>query len=428
VTCEWVDHPAQRHKLVAGPLGGLAVYRAHYGLGRGQWLRWRPTRGWIVDERARFGRFAGERALPAPGGLKILLVGSLGFNPERLMALEERGHQLYGLWLPHPEKWDTTGPLPYGNVEDIPFAPGWIERVRAIQPDVIYALLNWQAVPMIAEVAAAGLDIPMVYHFKEGPFICQEKGTWPALLRILDHSAGRIFISDEMFDWFQLATDGRFDPATVMILDGDLPKIDWLTDDWAPKLSAADGEIHTVCAGRPIGLDPFEALAAEGIHVHFYGEAFQQHTPNFIRAGLATGYMHLHPSVEPPDWVPELSRYDAGWFHVFDSYNGGDLRRAHWDDLNLAARLGTYAAAGLPWILKDTGAGRTSVGSLARRHDVGVFFRDFADLGRRLRDRPRIAAQTAHMRAARDQFAFDTHADALVAFFRAAIARHGARA
>src|SRR3712207_7309450 len=56
-----------------------------------------------LDERARFGRFAVPRDLPAEGGLKILLVGELGFNPERIVAFEERGHKLYGLWLPRPE-------------------------------------------------------------------------------------------------------------------------------------------------------------------------------------------------------------------------------------------------------------------------------------------------------------------------------------
>lgn len=31
VTCEWVDHPAQRHKVIQEPLGGVSSYRARYG-------------------------------------------------------------------------------------------------------------------------------------------------------------------------------------------------------------------------------------------------------------------------------------------------------------------------------------------------------------------------------------------------------------
>ncbi|MCW5850259.1 MAG: glycosyltransferase family 2 protein [Anaerolineae bacterium] len=421
LTCEWVDHAQQRSKQILPP-GGLAVYRQHYGVGRDEYLNWQPTRGAQVDERARYGRFAERRELPAPGGLKILLVGELGFNPERILAFEEAGHKLYGLWLPQPEGWDTTGPLPFGNVEDIPFAPGWADRVRAVQPDIVYALLNWQAVKFIDEVLSAGLGAPVVFHFKEGPFICQTQGLWPTLVRLLTRSQGQIFISPENFEWFQLALDGQLDPRRTMILDGDLPKLDWFTDEWAPKLSRQDGEIHTVCTGRPLGLDPFEAIAAAGIHVHFYGSHFHAMFPNWTRNGLATGYMHLHPTVEPDEWVRELSQYDAAWFHVFSSYNGGDLRRAHWDDLNLPARLGTYACAGLPWILKANSGSRVAMQELARQYDVGVFYREYSDLAAHLRDRARLDRMTLNMQAARRMFAFDTYVDELVQFFKQILA------
>ncbi|HEX6293280.1 MAG TPA: glycosyltransferase family A protein [Herpetosiphonaceae bacterium] len=425
ITCEWTDHADQRTKIIAGRAGGLARYRSSYQVGRGVFLNWQPSRGMQIDERAVYGRFATRRELPSHDGLKILLVGSLGFNPERILAFEERGHKLYGLWLPDPEPWDSVGPYPYGNIEDIPYDRRWIERVREVAPDVIYALLNWQALDLIRAVLDARLDIPLVFHFKEGPFICKEHGLWPTLLRVLRESDGQIFIDQESFEWFQLATDGLLDPATMLILDGDLPKADWMTNDWTPKLSERDGKIHTVCPGRPLGLDPFDAIARAGIHVHFYGRHFQQQHPNWTRAGLASGYMHLHPTVAPTDWVRELSQYDAAWFHVFESYNGGDLRRAHWDDLNLPARLGTYAAAGLPWILKDNRHSRVAVQSLAQRYDVGVFFHDFADLAEQLRDRTRLAQLTTNMRLARQHFAFDYHVDRLVAFFRKMIARRG---
>jgi hypothetical protein len=161
-------------------------------------------------------------------------------------------------------------------------------------------------------------------------------------------------------------------------------------DDWAPKLSALDGEIHTVCTGRPLGLDPFAGIARHGIHVHVYGEHFHQYFPNWTREGLVTGHLHLHPNVEPDAWVSELSRYDAAWFHLFDSANGGDLRRASWDDLNLPARIGTYAAAGLPWIMKDNRRSRVAVQALAERHGIGVFFSEFEELAVSLRDRSRL--------------------------------------
>jgi hypothetical protein len=53
--------------------------------------------------------------------LKILLVGELAYNAERIYALEEAGHQLYGLWMTRPTyTLNTVGYLPFGNVEDIP--------------------------------------------------------------------------------------------------------------------------------------------------------------------------------------------------------------------------------------------------------------------------------------------------------------------
>jgi glycosyltransferase involved in cell wall biosynthesis len=423
ISCEWCDHAEQRSKLIAGRAGGLARYRSYYGVGRGVFLNWQPSRGPQIDERVVYGRFAARRELPAADGLKILLVGSLGFNPERIVALEEAGHQLYGLWLDKPEPWDSVGPYPFGNIENLPHDRCWAERVRSIRPDVIYALLNWQALELIDEVLNADLGIPLVFHFKEGPFICQEHGLWPTLVRLLRESDGRILINDECCEWFQLATGGLLDPECTLILDGDLPKADWLSDDWSAKLSERDGEIHTVCPGRPLGLDPFEEIARAGIHVHFYGRHFQQQHPRWTRSGLASGYMHLHPTVAPNEWVRELSQYDAAWFHVFDSVNGGDLRRAGWDDLNLPARLGTYAAAGLPWILKDNRHSRVAIQSIAQRLDVGVFFQDFADLGAQLGDRSRVAQLSANMRAARHQFAFDSHVERLVGFFRQVIAR-----
>ena len=419
ITCEWVDHPHQRHKLISG----LARYRSHYRIPRGVWLNFEPTRGVAVDERERFGQFDTARDLPTAGGLKIMLAGELGFNPERILAFEERGHKLYGLWVAQPEPWDAVGPFSWGNIDDISFQPGWIDVVRALQPDVIYGLLNWQSMGLMRELLDAKLEFPFVFHFKEGPFICQEKGDWPTLVRLLTETDGQIFISQENLDWFQQALDGRVDLPRTLVLDGDLPKQDWMTDEWMPKLSERDGEIHTVCSGRPIGVDPFDELAAAGIHVHFYGRYFQQQFPNWTRTGLATGYMHIHPTVEPATWVRELSQYDAAWFHVHRSQNGGELRAANWDDLNLPARLGTYAAAGLPWILKNNAPAIVAMENLARDYDVGVLFEDFADLAVQLRDRPRIQQLTANMRAARFDFAFDTHADRLVDFFRAAIAR-----
>ena len=47
---------------------------------------------------------------------------------------------------------------------------------------------------------------------------------------------------------------------------------------FAEPLSETDGEIHTVCVGRPFNID-FLAAARRGIHVHVYGNSFDDVVP-----------------------------------------------------------------------------------------------------------------------------------------------------
>lgn len=438
ITCEWVIHTTNHHQIIRGPYhGGLSRYRDYYGIAQREALNWKPSKGFPIDERVTYARWRQQRELPAPGGLKILLVGELGFNPERIVAFEEHGHKLYGMWSP-PEIWDTASSTAFGNIETIPADSRWRDRVREIQPDIIYALLNWQALPLIDNVVAADLGIPVAFHFKEAPFFCFQRGLWPALMRVLEKSDGQILINEESFEWYQLATDGMLDSEYVLILDGDLPKRDWMTDDWSPKLSARDGQIHTVCAGRPMGLDPRESessaalvfsLLEAGIHVHLYGGPIFRDAPPELLAQLeASGLIHWHPMIGPMDWVREFSQYDAGWSHVITSNNGGDIRRAEWGDFNLPARLGTYTTAGLPWLLKNNAGARVATDSIARKYDIGVFFDDGHGLAAQLRDPARRQQLTDNMRRVRHEFSFDAHVPALLDLFRRLIERRPSHA
>jgi hypothetical protein len=437
ITCEWVLHSENHHTIIRHPNhGGLSRYREHYRIPQGEPLNWQPSRGIPVDERVAYARWRQQRELPAPGGLKILLVGELGFNPERIVAFEEQGHKLYGLWA-QAEPWDTASTTAYGNIETIPADSRWREQVRKIKPDIIYALLNWQALPLIDQVVAADLGIPLAFHFKESPFFCWQRGLWPTLMRALARSDGQILTNEESFEWFQLATDGMLRRDNLLIQDGDLIKQEWMTGGWAPKLSEQDGQVHTVCSGRPIGLDPRDSprhaelvmsIIRAGVHVHVYGGAyFRDAPPEFLAQLEASGMVHWHPMVNAQDWVRELSRYDAAWSHIFDSRNQGELRSADYNDLNLPARLGTYAAAGLPWILKDNSHSRVAVDSLARQLGVGVFFKMGDDLAAQLRDRPRLQQLTENMRRARPFFSFDAQLPRLVGFFRTLIERRQQR-
>jgi hypothetical protein len=427
VTCEWVDHPLQRHKMIReSATGGLNTYRSYHTVPHP--LRFESSIGNRIDEVAQYRRFR-DRPTPDAGrdGLKILIVGELAFNPERVLALRERGHRLYGLWTPTPADFTTVGPVPFGGVEDIP-REGWQETVRRVKPDIIYGLLNWHAVPWVHHVLTENPGVPFVWHFKEGPFFCLQKGTWPLLADLHSRSDGRIYASPELCAWFDaMLPNAAARPS--MALDGDLPKRDWFDGEFSRRLSEDDGEIHTVLPGRPMGIEPATVgeLARNGIHLHFYGEVFQRLWKDWIDEArrLAPRHLHLHGQADQDSWVSEFSKYDAGWLHTFASNNAGDIRRATWDDLNYPARLGTLAAAGLPLIQRDNSGSIVATQTLARNLDIGVFFRDLADLsdlGAQLRDQSRMRQVRAHVATARDRFTFDHHADDLVSFFRHVIA------
>jgi hypothetical protein len=423
VTCEWVSHPRQRHKIMQEPEGGINTFRSHYRVKTP--LRFHTSVGHAIDEPDHFRSMRERPDTPrAPDGLKILLVGELAYNADRVLALEEQGHRLYGLWMQNPYWYNTVGPVPFGHVEDLP-RDNWREAIRQIQPDVIYALLNWQAVPFAHEVLMATPSIPFVWHFKEGPFICLEKGTWPQLVDLHQYSDGQIFSSPEMRDWFDTVVPDLSRGKPTHVLDGDLPKRDWFDRPRTSLRSAADGEIHTVSPGRPIGLHPHNVaeLAAHGIHLHFYGEITHGQWLQWIEKtqAMAPGYLHLHPNVDQSRWTEEFSQYDAGWLHLFESGNEGEIRRANWDDLNYPARISTLAAAGLPMLQKSNSGALVATQTLAKQLGVGIFFDTADELAAQLRDRGQLQAVQERVWRQRHLFTFDHHVPELVDFFRRVI-------
>jgi hypothetical protein len=426
----WMDHPKQRHKVVREDLGddkdpyrngGLNPYRSRYNVKEP--LRFRSTVGNFYDEVSLYKQFRERRDTPpAADSLKILLVGELAFNPERVLALEERGHKLYGLWMPNPGSMNTVGPLPFGHVEDIP-RPGWRETIERLRPDVIYALLNWRAVPFAHHVLTNNPGVPFVWHLKEGPTHCRDHCTWRQLVDLHTLSGGRIYSSPELRDWFHLEVPEAAQ-APSMVLDGDLPKRDWLDAPPSQRLSEGDGQIHTVLAGRPMGLEPpiIRELAVHDIHLHIYGE-FKGSWARWLEESrrAAPKHLHEHPIVLQDQWIPEFSKYDAGWLHLFEAKNGGDLSLATWDELNYPARLATLLVAGVPLIQRENGGAIFATQTLARERGVGLFFTDAAQLTEQLRDRSRMAELWENVWRQREEFTFDYHTERLIEFFRQVI-------
>jgi len=423
VSCEWVDHPQQRYKIIREPVGGINPYKLYYGVE--QPLRYHTTVGNYIDEISYYEPFRQKRSNASFTGLKIVLVGELAYNAERIVAFEEQGHKLYGLWMRDPYWYNNIGPLSFGNVQDIPYK-NWQQTLAEIKPDIIYGQLNWQAVPFAHEILAARTGIPFVWNFKEGPFICMEKGTWPQMMDLYTKSDGQVYTSAEMRDWFlQFLPQKSAD--TALILDGDLPKKEWFKTEVSPLLSGQDGELHTLVPGRPIGLHPHTVveLAEQKIHVHFYGDFTHGQWKEWIikTQKLAPGFLHIHPNVTQHNWVKEFSQYDAGWLHFFKSDNQGELMRANWDDLNLPARMATLAAAGLPMLQRDNKGHTVATQSIVQNLGLGLFFNDAAELAAQLRDPEKMKQLRQTVWEKRVLFSFDWHVEELIAFFKKAIAR-----
>lgn len=421
VSVSWTPHSQQRHKIIAEHLGGGINYYRHY------YQVYTPikikSKGTIpIDEEKLYAPFRKTCSF-SKEGLKILIIGELAFNPERIFSLEEQGHSLYGLWVEGTiASFNTIGPLPFGNVKDISYK-NWREEVKEIQPDVIYALLNVRAIPVAHEVLMSELNIPFVWHFKEGPSLSRQIGLWKNLIDLYSFSDGQIYLNQESKNWYEQFIN--MENQMTFIMDGDLPKIDYFTDDFSPLLSDSDGEIHTVAPGRVVGIsyEELKELAEQKIHLHLYVQNYLNMREKFISTATAAmgNRFHLHKPCIPQDWVKEFSQYDAGWLHCFKSRNEGKLMGVEWDDLNLPARMNTLAAAGLPMLQRNNQGHIVAMQSKVKDLNIGICFDDYKDLGSLLRDREQMHILRQNLLEHRNKFSFDYHVPDLIDFFRKVI-------
>ena len=438
-TAVWTQHPGQRSRAVRERHdGGLNVFRRRYRVAEP--LRFASSDSGEVDEVALYAGLRERRLLRSGDGLRVLLVGDLGFNPERVVALAQRGHELHGLWTPDGLGDGGVGPVPFGHVREVrpSTAADWRPAVAALRPDVVYGLLSWRAVPFVHEVLAGlaaqrGRRVPVVFHLKESPQGCLRSGTWPQLAELLTLADGVVLSTEEERAWVELALPGRLDPERTLVVDGDLPLAAWHGAERARRLSDDDGEVHAAVVGRPLGLDAelVGALAAAGVHTHVHGLVdVPAGSPvagarEWLRRAqeAAPGRVHLHPRVAQPEWTSVLSRYDAGWLHRVRSSNGGDLRRATWDDLNAPARLGPLAAAGLPVVAARSPGCAVAVERLvgpasAGGDGTGVLHEGVEELAALLRDRAGMERRREAAWATRGRRTFDAHVDDLVGLFQ----------
>jgi len=395
--------------------------------------------------------------------VRILLVGSLSWNPERVLALAERGHELYGLW-GRSMAWDQ-GPYPHldGIVPSVrpEDAPTFI-RERGI--DCVYALYQaypselwgpptpavehelgvWDLLRQLLSARAAGaFDVPIVQHYG-----FDVRSLDLGVVRALD---GHLVCNEERWRaWTAPISEGGWgldafgDPARLVFLDGDLPKAEFMGDAFSTPLSETTGELHTVCLGRPVNLDCV-GLARAGIHLHVYGNQHDDPYEGLAEAlgrrqarrarGLLARYLHVHASLQTiganlaetrrikSKWVEEFSRFDAGW-----SYVGAPMRWAPLDErAAIPNRLATYLLAGIPVVTeRRPGFHRYE---LPQSLGVGIDFEagDFEGLRARLLEEARTRSRALRARAARHDFSFDAGIPTLLAALERARERYFAR-
>lgn len=420
ITSEWVSHIYQRHNIMNDHnYGGIYMYKTYYGVKEP--IRYQSSVGNLIDEVSHYKSFR-EIKKANNSGLKILLVGELSYNPERIASLEKQGHTLYGLWINNPYNFNAVGHLPFGNIEDISFQ-NWEQRVKEIKPDIIYALLNFKSIELAHHVLMHNPGIPFVWHFKEGPFYCRTYGLWNKLIDLYEKSDGVIFINETARSWYNLFL--KEENKHTMILDGDLPSGKWFKDNKKPLLSDSDGEMHTLVAGRLLGIGTkeIESLANQNIHLHVYGDIFHSQSRIMLDEVLALfpEYVHLHHNCASENWVSEFSQYDAAWLHYFQSNNYGDLMRANWIDINSPARMATYAMAGLPMIMHDNTGHIVHHQKYLESYNMAITIQSCDDLKCKFSDKGTMVYTRENVWENKMIFNFDFYVDELISFFKEVI-------
>jgi hypothetical protein len=391
--------------------------------------------------------------------VRLLLVGALSWNPERIRSLAERGHRLWGLWS-RSMGWDQ-GPyqVTAGSVEPISLADA-ARTIREQRIDCVYSLFQVYH-PRLWAPARDGVEHD-VWTLLRTLLLARERGEFDAPivrhwgfdvqnmdLEVARAFDGQIFCNHEKLGYW--TTPLRAGGCGIDLLagcevheflDSDRPKLEFMNEDFPERLSSATGEIHTVCIGRPFGID-YLAAARRGIHVHMYGNQFDDLYRMMARdlslAGarrefaLLRRFLHVHPSLQTRDapwddvrrmksrWVREFARYDAAW-----SYIGSPLPWEPLDDRGaIPNRLSTYLLAGLP-VITDVRRGYYRYDELERL-GVSVDLVDYDDLRNRLDAEVRAGTCRANALRERAAYSFDASIDPLLAVLERARERYFAR-
>jgi glycosyltransferase involved in cell wall biosynthesis len=363
----------------------------------------------------------------SPSKLGILVLGSLGPNQDRILALSKRVRRLvYAYTEFHPNLVRLESHIPC-----IPLA----RRNLAIQVrylialhgiNVVYSLLNAadESTEVTLELLDNAIETPIVRHYKEHPCI-------PTLeeRRVLLETAGQIYINQESYEYFRHAYN--VPSSSAHILDADMIAARYMGEDFSPKARFEDKEPHLLVAGGMSALndrldvrDLCEQMSRRRVHVHLYGYMVTQANGRLVIGDAATRstyeelearlpYVHLHPYIRSEQFCSVWSRYDVGFMH---SQILGKDEAAQFEEMNYPYRYTAYLAAGLP--LAVSSSGQSAMRALIEQEGIGLVYRDYADLAEKLYDDAAISALSATVRLKRKSFSFDSGADELLRILR----------
>ena len=301
---------------------------------------------------------------------------------------------------------------------------GWREAVGHIRPDVIYALLNWQAVPFAHDVLRAIPVSPSSGTSRKGRSSAWKRAPGRAG-RPPPASDGQIFSSPEMRDWFDAVFPARRGACQRSCWTATCRSATGSTMPRSPRLSAGWRAAHrrAGAADRPAPATVGE-LAAHGVHLHFYGDFTHGQWRDWVEKTrkLAPGHLHLHPNVDQCGWMASFRATTPAGSTSSRSENGGRYSPRQLGRPQLSGANGhPHGGGASPCSSATTRALWSPPKRWPENWVRELFFNDMAGLANQLRDREIMAKVRANVARHRDTFAFDHHASSLVDFFRKVI-------
>lgn len=360
--------------------------------------------------------------------MNILLAGRLGRYAERVLALRALGHTLVYCTLPPTRQKplpDRLPSVPYRVLERGSVAADVHALMTKYEIDVIYSMKNvWDgSLELVGELLDAGVG-PVVRHYKE--HFCQPS---VSERRSLIETDGQIYINEESFAYFSRLYGVA--SSTAHILDTDYLPAAYMTDELREKLYETDGRPHLLVAGGVSttgGRNDIRELCARmrrrRVHVHIYGQKYvgpnaegiwsagDENARRTYESVTRSGFVHLHPHVEPAQFTAEWSRYDAGLMHI----NAKGTIDAPFQTMNRPNRMVPYLAAGLP--LAQQAGRQAAMERMVAETGLGFLFTDYDELADALYDRELINLLTRRVIAARKSYTFENHAEELTGILR----------